>query len=150
MYVKEPTGPLLIFDLRYNSTPVSKLIVSTDEVLRRLRSLSVSKSMGPDNCHPRLLKETAESIKEPLQVIFNKTFKEGTLPEVWKDAHVTAIYKNKGDKSETNNYRPVSLTSVPCRLCEKTVRDIIMKHMTDNSLFSDSQYGFRNKRSCVL
>ena len=150
VFVKEPTGPLPVFDLRYNSTPDSKLIVSTDEALRRLKWLSVSKSMGPDNCHPRLLKETAESIKEPLQVIFNKTFKEGTLPEVWKDAHVTAIYKNKGDKSETNNYRPVSLTSVPCRLCEKTVRDIIMKHMTDTSLFSDSQYGFRNKRSCVL
>ena len=71
VFVKEPTGALPIFDLRYNSTPVSKLIVSTDEVLRRLKLLSVSKSMGPDNCHPRLLKETAESIKEPLQVIFN-------------------------------------------------------------------------------
>ena len=69
---------------------------------------------------------------------------------MWKDAYVTAIYKTQGDKSETNNYRPVSLTSVPCRLCEKTVRDIIMKHMTDKSLFSDSQYEFRNKRSCVL
>ena len=80
-------------------------------------------------------------------MIFNKTFKEGTLREVWKDAHVTALYKNKGDKS--NNYRPVSLTSVPCGLCEKTVRDVIMKHMTDNNLFSHSQYGFRKKRSWV-
>ena len=79
------------------------------------------------------------------------TFKEGTLPEVWKDARVTALYKNKGEKSDTNNYRPVSLTSVPCRLCEKTFGDVIMKHMTDNNLFSDSQYVFfLNQRSCVL
>ena len=106
--------------------------------------------MGPDNCHPRVMKETAESIKEPLQMLFIMTFKEGTLPEVWKDAHVTALYKNKGEKSDTNNYRPVSLTSVPCRLRGKTVRDVIIKHMTDNYLFSDSQYGFWNKRSCVL
>ena len=82
--------------------------------------------MGPDNCHSRLMKETTESIKEPLHMIFNKTFKEGTLPEVWKDAHVIALYKNKGEKSDTNNYRPVSLTSVPCRLCEKTVSDVII------------------------
>ena len=75
--------------------------------------------MGPDNYHPRLMKETAESIKEPLQTIFNKTFKEGTLPEVWKDAHVTALYKNKGENFDIINYRAVSLTSVPCRLCEK-------------------------------
>ena len=83
-------------------------------------------------------------------MIFNETFKEGTLPEVWKDAHVTALYKNKGEKSDTYNYRPVLLTSVPCRLCEKTVRDVIIKHMTDNNLFSDSQYGFRNRRTQVL
>ena len=47
--------------------------------------------MEPDNCHPRLMKETAESIEEPLQTISN----EGTLPEVWEDAHATALYKNK-------------------------------------------------------
>ena len=150
VFIKEPPGQLPIFDVRYQGQSVTKFIVSTDDVYKRLMSLKVSKSMGPDNCHPRLMKETADSIKEPLQMIFNKTFKEGTLPEVWKDAHVTALYKNKGEKSDTNNYRPVSLTSVPCRLCEKTVRDVIMKHMTDNNLFSDSQYGFRNKRSCVL
>ena len=150
VFIAEPPGQLPIFDLRYHGQPVSKLVVSTDEVFKRLKSLNVSKSMGQDNCHPRLLKETAESIKEPLQTIFNKTFKEGVLPEVWKDAHVTALYKNKGEKTDTNNYRPVSLTSVPCRLCERTVRDVIMKHMSENKLFSDSQYGFRNKRSCVL
>jgi len=49
------------------------------------------------------------------------------------------------------NYRLVSLTVLPCRLCEKIVRAIIMKHiMNDNDLFSNAQYGFRNKRSCVL
>ena len=150
MFIKEPPGQLPIFDVRYQGQSVTKLIVSTDDVYKRLMSLKVSKSMGPDNCHPRLMKETADSIKEPLQMIFNKTFKEGTLPEVWKDAHVTALYNNKGEKSDTNSYRPVWLTSVPCRLCEKTVRDVIMKHMTDNNRFGDSQYGFRNKRSCVL
>ena len=150
VFIKEPLGQLPISDLRYHGQPVSKLVVTTDEVCKRLKSLNVSKSIGPDNCHPRLMKETADSIKEPLQTIFNKTFKEGALSEVWKEAHVTALYKNKGDKFDTNNYRPVSLTSVPCRLCEKTVRDVIMKHMTENKLFSESQYGFRNKRSCVL
>ena len=60
------------------------------------------------------------------------------------------LFINKGDKNETTNYRPVSLTCLPSRLCEKTVRDTIMKHMNDNNLFSTCQYGFRNKRSCIL
>ena len=58
--------------------------------------------------------------------------------------------KNKGGKIETTNYRPVSLTCLPSRLCEKTVRNTIMKHMNENNLFSSCQYGFRNKRSCIL
>ena len=35
-------------------------------------------------------------------------------------------------------------------LKKNTVRDVIIRHMTDKNLFSDSHYGFRNKRSCVL
>ena len=56
--------------------------MSTDDVCKILNSLKVSKSMGPDNCHPRLMRETAESIKEPIQTIFNKILKERTLPVV--------------------------------------------------------------------
>ena len=58
--------------------------------------------------------------------------------------------KNKGDKSDTTNYRPVSLTCLPSRLCEKTVRESIMNHMTLNNLFTDCQFGLRHKRSCIL
>ena len=63
--------------------------------------------MGPDNCQPLVLNENAESIKEPLQTIFDKTFKEGTLSVVWKDAHATALYKHNGEKLDTSSYRPV-------------------------------------------
>ena len=100
VFVDEPTGPLPVFHLRYNDDLVSKLVTSTDEICKRLKSMKTSKSMGPDNCHPRLLKETADSIKEPINIIFNNTFKEGTLPDEWKDAHVTAIYKKK-EKNQT-------------------------------------------------
>ena len=71
VFIKEPPGQLPIFDVRYQGQSVTKLIVSTDDVYKRLMSLKVSKSMGPDNCDPRLMNETAKSIKEPLQVIFD-------------------------------------------------------------------------------
>ena len=106
--------------------------------------------MGPDGCHPRVLRETYDIVNKPLQTIFDKTFIEGKVPHIWKEANITALYKNKGDKSETTNYRPVSLTCLPSRICEKTVRDTIMNHMTVNNLFTDCQFGFRHKRSCIL
>ena len=108
VFIKEPLGQLPIFDLRYHGQPVSKLVASTDEVCKRLKSLNVSKSMGPDNCHSRLMKVTADSIKEPLQTIFNKTFKEGALPEVWKEAHVTALYKNQRTNGPVNAHLTIS------------------------------------------
>lgn len=106
--------------------------------------------MGLDECHPRILKEAAEILSEPLRVLINKTFKEGQIPEIWKDANVSALFKNKGSKTDPSNYRPVSLTCISCKICEKTVREVLMKHMSDNNLFTDCQYGFREKRSCVL
>ena len=59
------------------------------------------------------------------------------------------IYKNKGSKHEATNYRPVSLTSVICKLLEKLVRQVIVKHMNTNSLFSVYQHGFLEGRSCL-
>ena len=150
VFVNEPSGELPLFDIRYQGTPVTSLKTDMQVLTKQLKNLNTSKSMGPDGCHPRLLRETADIVNIPLQKIFDKTFTEGCVPKLWKDANISALYKNKGDKSETTNYRPVSLTCLPSRLCEKTVRDTIMKHMNDNNLFSTCQYGFRNKRSCIL
>ena len=55
----------------------------------------------------------------------------------------------KGKKSSPGKYRPVSLTSVVCKICESIIRDKIMNYMSSNDLFTNSQYGFRPGRSCV-
>ena len=62
--------------------------------------MNISKSMGLDGCHPRLVRETADIISTPLETVFDKTFNERKVPDIWKDANVSALYKNKGDKCE--------------------------------------------------
>ena len=84
--------------------------------------------MGPDGCHLRVLRETYA-----MQKIFDNFFLEGKVPDIWKEANITALYKNKGDKSGTANYRPVSLTCLPSRHCEKTVRGSLINYMTLNN-----------------
>jgi hypothetical protein len=63
--------------------------------------------------------------------------------------YVTAIFK-KGDKQLAKIYRPVSLTSIICKIIEAIIRKEIVQHMIRNSLLSDSQYGFVQKRSTTL
>jgi hypothetical protein len=119
-----------------------------EAVLNKLKGLKPNKSPGPDRHHPYVLKELAEELAEPLSIIFQKSMSEGTLPQSWKDASVTPIFK-KGKKSALGNYRPVSLTSVVCKVIESLVRDHMVAHMTKNVLFSGFQHGFISGRSCV-
>jgi Reverse transcriptase (RNA-dependent DNA polymerase) len=72
---------------------------------------------------------------------------EKRVPSDWKKAIVTPIFK-KGKRTEPGNYRPVSLTSVPCKVLEAIIKDNVMSHLLANSLLKDSQHGFMPNRSC--
>jgi hypothetical protein len=71
------------------------------------------------------------------------------IPKEWKKATISAIFK-KGNRSMAGNYRPVSLTSVVCKLLEKIIRQHIIKHMKINKLFSNKHFGFISGRSTSL
>jgi retron-type reverse transcriptase len=73
---------------------------------------------------------------------------KGEIPEDWKNANVTAIFK-KGGKNSPGNYRPVSLTSNICKIMERIIKDDIVNFLEKNQLIFNSQHGFRNKRSCL-
>ena len=82
-------------------------------------------------------------------MIFKKSIDTGKIPCEWKYANITALYK-KGDKKYADNYRPVSLTSVVCKVLESIIRENIVEHMRSNKLFSAKQFGFIWGRSTVL
>ena len=123
--------------------------ITEEAILEVIKSLDASKSPGPDNIHPRVLKETADVIAHPLHLIFKRSLNAGLLPDTWKIANVSPIFK-KGNKHVRENYRPISLTSIVCRVMERIIKNAIVKHLDEHSLFSPDQFGFRSKRSCVL
>ncbi|KAK4821781.1 hypothetical protein QYF61_002197 [Mycteria americana] len=97
-----------------NTDPPS---VNQELVCELLQQLDPYKWMGPDNIHPRVLRELADVIVRLLSIIFDKSWTSGDIPEDWKKANVTPIYK-KGLKKHPGNYRPISLTSVPGKVME--------------------------------
>ena len=104
-------------------------------------SLNITKSCGPDEIHPLMLKELVDFISKPLALLMNKTVEHGCLPGDWKKAIVSPIYK-KGARNKAENYRPISLTSVVCKLMEKIVKESLMSHLIKNNLLSSKQFGF--------
>ena len=127
-----------LLDLKLTETQVSD----------KLKNLDPSKSPGIDAIHPKLLKECHQELAKPICKLFNESLASGKLPDMWKLAQVTALFK-KGNKKASSNYRPVSLTVVLCKVLESFIRDIIVSHMEQNKLFVDNQHGFRSKRSCA-
>ncbi|KAK4815372.1 LOW QUALITY PROTEIN: hypothetical protein QYF61_001360, partial [Mycteria americana] len=113
-----------------------------------LHHLDTHKSMGPDEIHPRVLKELAEVLTKPLSIIYQQSWLTGEVPVDWRLANVTPIYK-KDRKENPGNYRPVSLTSVLAKLMEQIILSAITWHVENNQGIKPSQHGFRKGRSCL-
>uniref|UniRef100_A0A803T8Q3 Reverse transcriptase domain-containing protein n=1 Tax=Anolis carolinensis TaxID=28377 RepID=A0A803T8Q3_ANOCA len=116
-------------------------------VQEHLATLNEFKSPGPDQLHPRVLKELAEVISEPLAIIFESSWRTGEVPADWRRANVVPIFK-KGKKNDPNNYRPVSLTSIPGKILEKIIKEVVCKHLETNAVIANSQHGFTKNKSC--
>ena len=127
---------------------LDSFIIEPKVVLEKLLALKHDKTPGPDGWHPFLLKSLAKCIHIPLAVLFQKSLDKGVVPNQWLEACVTAIHK-KGLKSAYENYRPVSMTSIICKLMESIVRDQIVGYMMENNLISKNQHGFVPDRNCM-
>ena len=95
----------------------------------------------------RVLSETARVMAEPWAQLFRSSLDSSVLPSDWLNDEIVPIFK-KGSKQHPCNYRPVTLTAVPCKVLESLVRDQLMEHLTRTNQLSGAQHGFRPKRSC--
>ncbi len=93
------------------------MVFTPDSVMKILQSLSPHKAAGPDELHPKTLRALAPFIAEPLAELFNLSRLTTEVPEDWRSAIICPICK-KGDREVTGNYRPVSLTSIVCKVME--------------------------------
>ncbi|KAF1478004.1 putative RNA-directed DNA polymerase from transposon X-element, partial [Eudyptula minor novaehollandiae] len=123
-------------------------IIQEEAVNDLLCHLDAHKSMGPDGIHPRVLRELAEELAKPLSIIYQQSWLTGEVPDDWRLANVTPIYK-KGRKEDPGNYRPVSLTSVPGKVMERFILRALTRHERDDQGIRPSQHGFTRGRSCL-
>ncbi len=146
VFQKDQTAKLLVPKEEVQPTSVVKF--PPEIVYSYLCQTPGKYSSGPDGLPSILFKKLAFQLAQPLSSIFEVSFNTGTLPSEWQRSLVTPIYK-KGSRSIPSNYRPVSLTCVACRIMERIVKEVIVQHLSKNSLFSKSQHGFLSRHSTV-
>jgi len=112
----------------------------------RLSNLNTHKSMGPNEMHPRVLRELADVIAEPLSIISERSWRTGEVPEDRRKASVTPIFK-KGKKEDPGNYRPVSLTSTSGKVMKQLILEVIIKQVEEKKVIRSSQHGFTKGKS---
>lgn len=98
--------------------------------------------------HSFVVKSCADAFSEVLSVIFTSSYSSCKIPDAWRLAQISPIFK-KGSRSEPGNCRTISLTSIPCKLLERMVRDVMMDHLYSNNVIVPEQHGFVLRKSVV-
>ena len=122
-----------------------RLSVQARNGFRRLSAGGLTKYTVVKNPH-----DTGNSSNNctPLAHVFNMSLQEGIVPLEWKEANIIPLFKN-GSRNKSVNYRPVSLTSVICKVLETIIRDHMMDFLIKHKLINPSQHGFLKARSCL-
>ena len=126
---------------------ISQITINVEGVFNLLSKIEPNKVAGTDGIPPRLLKEAAYQMAPLLTFIFQSSLDQGQLPQDWKSANITPIYK-KGNRTDPANYRPISLTSTCSKILEHIIYSSISTHLSNYNILCTNQHGFRTGLSC--
>uniref|UniRef100_A0A7M5TPX5 Reverse transcriptase domain-containing protein n=1 Tax=Clytia hemisphaerica TaxID=252671 RepID=A0A7M5TPX5_9CNID len=131
----------------FTTEPSNENFFTTDEISKTIKNLKNNKAPGIDTIKNTLIKYLEPSLSPILKKIFDSCYDIGYFPKRWKEGKVIMLYKNKGAKNDTKNYRPITLLNQFGKLFEKTLEIKIRKWAEENNKINKEQSGFRKKRN---
>ncbi|UYV64195.1 hypothetical protein LAZ67_2007019 [Cordylochernes scorpioides] len=123
--------------------------INMKELDYALENTDLNKTPGPDGIHGQMISNLGKNGKERLLDIFNNSWKTGKLPQDWKTATIIPIKKLDKSADDPKNYRPISLTSICCKLMEKIILRRLTYHLDTKNLLPEEQYGFRKGHGTI-
>lgn len=126
---------------------MAPITVTAEGISKLITNLKVPTSSGIDSINSKILKNTTDTSSLFLCLLFNQSLSSGELPDDWKIGKVVPVFKS-GDSHSPHNYRPISLTCIPCKLLEHIIASHIYDHLESKNFFFSNQHGFRKGYSC--
>ena len=123
--------------------------LDTDPTLEELSKAidSLASGKASDGIPPGLIKHCKTALLHSLHVLLCQCWQEGSVPQEMRDAKIITLFKNKGERSECNNYRGISLLSVSGKVFAKVI--LIRLQKLSERVYPESQCGFRAGRSTI-
>lgn len=121
--------------------------ITMSEMKQSIRKLKKKKSPGPDNITNEMLQHLGNSSLNTLLDIFNLSWRQGQVPQCWKEAIMMPILKKGKNKSKASSYRPISLTSSCCKLLERIINKRMHMYLESENIIGNEQAGFRQYKS---
>ena len=126
---------------------VMTLPLTLNELNKVLRKLKKKRSPGPDGITSEMLQHLDTTARLKLLEIFNHSWEEGRVPQIWKEAIMIPIHKKGKDRRKSASYRPISLTSCVVKTMERIINGRLMYYLETEKILSEEQAGFRQFRS---
>ena len=120
---------------------------TTDELSKAINNLASRKAPGSDGIPPDLIKHCKTTLLQPLHEVLCECWNEGAVPQDMRDAKIVTLYKNKGERSDCNNYRGISLLSIVGKVFARVI--LVRLQKLAERVYPESQCGFRAERSTI-
>lgn len=118
--------------------------IDMKELEGAIKGLKKNKSAGEDNILNEFLINSSLTVKIFILILFNKLLDLEYFPKIWATGKKTPVFK-KGDNTDPNNYRGITILSCLCKLFTKVMNERLNRWAEEEKILTDTQYGFRKK-----
>nr|VZI04440.1 unnamed protein product [Spirometra erinaceieuropaei] len=118
---------------------------SLQETIRAVQQLSSGKAPGSDAIPAEVYKHGGPQLMDHLTALFQKMWRQGEVPQYFKDATIVQLYKRKGNRQVCDNHRGISLLNIAGKIFARILLNRLNNHL-EQGLLPESQCGFRRHR----
>ncbi|UYV70713.1 hypothetical protein LAZ67_8000346 [Cordylochernes scorpioides] len=119
------------------------------ELKEAINRLDDNKTPGSDIISAKMIKHLETNAILELLHIINLSWSSSTLPKEWKHAIIIPIHKAGKTENHPQSYRPISLTSIPCKLMERMILNRMQYFLNKNKLLTKQQAAFKKYHNTV-